>query len=269
MFESVPLFGQVEMSDLLTKLGLALLWIIAGIIVARATSGIIGSMALSAAEARSGRNLSPRRAETIEALASHLASFTTYVVTAILVLSIFVDSAGLLTFLGLFSAAFGLGARPIVSDYLSGAIFLFEDLYSIGEKVEIFGVEGTVVSVNLRTTVLRSPSGEIYIVPNGEVRVVRNFGRGEFSLASVRLSIKSSQLERAMPALEQLMPSLPGQIPELMEQPRILSENGALGDRVDLTIFAKARYGQGADARRKLLSVLQETLGKAGVDSNA
>jgi small conductance mechanosensitive channel len=168
------------------------------------------------------------------------------VITGVLVLSIFIDSTGLLTFLGLFSAAFGLGARPLVSDYLSGAIFLFEDQYNVGEKVEIFGIEGTVIDVNLRTTMLRSPSGEIYIIPN-----------------------KSRHLDGALAVLEQLMPTLPAKIPELTETPRILSEDGALGDQVSLTIFAKARYTEGAEARRKLLSVINDALEEAGIDTTA
>jgi small conductance mechanosensitive channel len=267
--DAFDFLGQVQMSVLSARLGRAILYIFVGWLIARLFAGVFGRMALAASEARAGRNLSQQRAATIQALATHLARFVIYVITGVLVLSIFIDSTGLLTFLGLFSAAFGLGARPLVSDYLSGAIFLFEDQYNVGEKVEIFGIEGTVIDVNLRTTMLRSPSGEIYIIPNGEVRVVRNFGRGEFSLASVRLTLKSRHLDGALAVLEQLMPTLPAKIPELTETPRILSEDGALGDQVSLTIFAKARYTEGAEARRKLLSVINDALEEAGIDTTA
>jgi small conductance mechanosensitive channel len=266
---ALDFLGQVEMSVLSARLGTAILYIFVGWLIARLFAGVFGQMALAASEARAGHDLSQQRAATIQALAAHLARFVIYVITGVLVLSIFVDSTGLLTFLGLFSAAFGLGARPLVSDYLSGAIFLFEDQYNVGEKVEIFGIEGTVLDVNLRTTTLRSPSGETYIIPNGEVRVVRNFGRGEFSLASVRITIKSSHLAEAMAALETLTPMLPAKIPELTETPRILSEDGALGDQVNLTIFAKARYSEGAEARRKLLSVINDALEQAGIENAA
>ncbi len=260
-----PSFSLNEMPDILMRFAAAGILLLAGILAARIFSKIVGRMVLSAAESRSSHNLSRRRAETITGLASHLTVAIVSVITVVVILSLFVNSAGLLTFLGLFSAAFGLGARPLVSDYLSGMIFFFEDQYNVGEKVEIFGIEGTVLDVNLRTTVLRSPSGEVYIIPNGEVRVVRNFGRGEFSLASVRVSILSSELERATQILEQLVVTLPQRMPELVETPRIISEDGALGDRVDLTIFAKAKFGQGADARRKLLAVVHDALKESQV----
>ena len=87
--------------------------------------------------------------------------------------------------MGLFSAGFGLGARPMVSDFLSGIGFMFEDTFDVSEKIEIPGlpggsVMGLVEAVHLRTTVIRAMSGEPYIVPNGEIRVVRNFSRGDF-----------------------------------------------------------------------------------------
>ncbi|RIK56458.1 MAG: hypothetical protein DCC57_03310 [Chloroflexi bacterium] len=265
MFTNFSSLDFTTIPDYLLRVITAALILAIGLFAARLLSAVVGRMVLHAAEARSSAGLSPQRAKTITGLASHLTSAVIVAFTFIIMLSLFVNSAGLLTFLGLFGAAFGIGARPLVSDYLSGLIFFFEDQYNVGEKVEIFGIEGTVIDVNLRTTILRSPSGEIYIIPNGEVRVVRNFGRGEFSLASVRVSIQSSQLDEALRILEDLVPTLCEQLPELLEVPTILSEDGALGDRVDLTVFAKAQYGQGVAARRKLLTLVHDALKQSQV----
>ena len=241
-------------------------YLIIGIIAATIVPPLVSSAAVSAADARTSAGLSERRRATLKSLSSHLTRAIIWLICGIFILSLFVSSAGLLTFLGLFSAAFGLAARPIVSDYLSGIVFIFEDQYNVSEKVEIFGIEGTVIDVNLRTTVLRSPTGELYIIPNGEVRVVRNFGRGEFSIATIRVAVPSNQLEEAMALLETLAPALSREIPELIEPPKILSEDGTLGTRVGLTVFAKARFSQGVEARRKLLHIVQDTLEKAQID---
>jgi small conductance mechanosensitive channel len=257
------------MENWIASLTFALVYLLIGILIARLLPPVIGTMVVSAADARTSAGLSPRRRDTLRGLARHLTRAVVVGVTGIFILSLFVNSAGLLTFLGLFSAAFGLGARPLVQDYISGVVFIFEDQYNVGEKVEIFGVEGTVIDVNLRTTILRAPSGELYIIPNGEVRVVRNFGRGEFSLATIRVAVRSSQLDPAMAALEELATNLPNLLPELIEPPRILSEEGTLGERVFLTIFAKAKFSQGVEARRKLLRIVQDALSKAEIDITA
>ena len=256
------------MENWIVSLTLAIAYLLIGVVVARLLPPIVGTMVVSAADSRTSAGLSPRRSDTVKGLAIHLTRAIIVLVSGIFILSLFVNSAGLFTFLGLFSAAFGLGARPLVQDYISGVVFIFEDQYNVGEKVEIFGIEGTVIDVNLRTTVLRAPSGELFIIPNGEVRVVRNFGRGEFSLATVRLVVRSSQLEQALAVLEALAPTLPSQIAELKEPPRILSEDGNLSDRVGLTVFAKAHFSQGVEARRKLLQIVQDALAKAEIDLN-
>lgn len=265
MFENFSSIDFTTIPDYLLRVVAAAFVLVVGMLVARLLAAIVGRTVLHAAEVRSSHGISPQRAKTITGLASHLTSAVVILIAFVIMLSLFISSAGLLTFLGLFGAAFGIGARPLVSDYLSGMVFFFEDQYNVGEKVQIFGIEGTVIDVNMRTTILRSPSGEVYIIPNGEVRVVRNFGRGEFSLASVRVSIRSDQLDDAVRILEALIPTLCGQLPELLEIPTILSEDGALGDRVDLTVFAKAQYGQGATARRKLLTLVHDALKQSQV----
>ena len=109
--------------------------------------------------------------------------------------------------LGLFSAAFGLGFRPLISDVLTGVFFAFEDTLDIGDKVEIVGatnVEGVVEAVDLRTLHLRGNAGELLVIPNGEIRIIRNFSRGLFSLANVTIKLPSKDLHRALDVLEGL-----------------------------------------------------------------
>jgi small conductance mechanosensitive channel len=168
--------------------------------------------------------------------------------------------------LGLFAAAFGFSARPIVSDILTGIGFLFENPYDVSEKIEIMpGVQGVVEGVNLRTTLLRAHSGELYIVPNGEVRLVRNFSRGRFSMADVKLILAAADLDRALPLLEDLGREAVTLLPNLLEPWQIISETGVIGAQTELTLSAKARFGKAADMRPRLLSLVQKRLEEAGI----
>lgn len=72
------------------------------------------------------------------------------------------------------SLAVGFGAQSLIRDFFSGFFVLLENQYVIGDWVEINGREGTVEDINLRTTVLRGLNGDLYIIPNGEIRVVCN-----------------------------------------------------------------------------------------------
>ncbi|MFQ5616278.1 MAG: mechanosensitive ion channel family protein, partial [Anaerolineales bacterium] len=132
---------------------------------------------------------SPERQKTLQYLIASAISILAFIAAILLSLLQFIGPDTLFWIVGLFSAAFGLGARPLISDVLSGMGFLFEDTFSVGEKVEVMGKEGVIEAVNLRTTWMRAPTGELYVIPNGEIRVIRNFSRGRFSSAKIKVKI--------------------------------------------------------------------------------
>jgi len=141
------------------------------------------------------RKPSFERQNTLVGLISGAINLAGFVIPSLVSLSIFIQPDTLVWMVGLFSAAFGLGARPLISDYLAGISFIFEDTFAVGEKIELPGihpVEGVIETITLRTTSIRAVSGELYVVPNGEIRTVRNFSRGKFSLANIIIKINSS-----------------------------------------------------------------------------
>jgi small conductance mechanosensitive channel len=214
---------------------------------------------------RQGQQMRPERYQTLRSLIASTITFCAFTVAGIIALSQFVDTETLIWMVGLFSAAFGLGARPLLSDFLTGISFLFEDPFDVGEKVEMLDVEGVVEHVNLRTTAMRAPSGELLIVPNGEIRLVRNFSRGLFSPATITLKIAAIDLPKVLPLLEELSKEAMVRLPDLLEPWRIISESGELGQQMELTLLAKARFGMGAELRPHLLALVHERLHEAEV----
>ncbi len=213
----------------------------------------------------SHRRPRPERQNTMRSLLASAISLIAFVTATFFSLGQFVKTDTLVWMVGLFSAAFGLGARPLLSDVLSGISFLFEDTIAVGEKVEITGIEGVIEAVNLRTTWLRSPNGELSVVPNGEVRVVRNFSRGRFSPAHVTLKIATADLGRALPLLETLSTEAVSLLPNLLEPWQVISESGRMGQQTELTLLAKARFGKAAEIRTRLLALVQDRLAEAGI----
>jgi small-conductance mechanosensitive channel len=243
-----------------------LFYFIVAWIAARLLPDLVSRTMLAMAQRTRRRPLSMKRQTTIYRLGRDLTRFMIFGLAAILSLALFVDTRGLFTFLGLFSAGFGLGARPLVSDYLSGAVYLFEDTFAIGDKVEVMEIEGTVEDIRLRTSVIRSMTGELYYVPNGEIRVVRNFARGTFSEAGFTLYVSAAKLDDALAHLDEMVLSARERIPTLLEEPRIIAGDAAVSDRVELRIAAKAQYGCGPETRRELVNLTQHTLRSLEVD---
>lgn len=215
------------------------------------------------------RKLSFERQKTLGSLLSSTTNLIVIVLTVVASLRLFVDPTTIAWVMGLFSAAFGFGARLVIGDYLSGLSFLFEDTFAVGEKIEIRGspaIEGVVEAINLRTTALRSPSGELIIVPNGEIRAVRNFSRGKFSIANITLKILASDLGNAHTVLEALGSEAVALLPNLIEPWQVTNLEGVIGQYTELTLIAKARFGKAAALRPRLLALVQERLLEAGIE---
>jgi moderate conductance mechanosensitive channel len=210
-----------------------------------------------------GKKPSIERHHTLQSLVSSTINLFVFVIVTLASLALFINPDTLAWVVGLFSAAFGFGARLLVSDSLGGLNFLFEDTFAVGEKIEVAGsssIEGVVEEINLRTTLLRSPSGELHIVPNGEIRSVRNFSRGKFSIANITVKIQSSDLGSALTILESFGTEAVVLLPNLIEPWRVTSPQGMIGQYTELTLLAKARFGKAAELRPRLLALVQDKL---------
>jgi len=261
-YASLPLFWQDMVAIFI---GYLIAWIVHRL-AGRIAQRLIGLNRFSHETTR----LRPERVRTLQGLVAGIISFLAFLFATIFALSLFVDAETLIWMVGLFSAAFGLGARPLVSDYLSGMNLLFEDPFDVGEKIELHGlpggpVEGVVEQVNLRSTQLRAPTGELFSIPNGEIRVVRNFSRGRFSMADIAIKINSEHLSEAIPLLESLGKEATELLPHLLEPWQVISETGVIGQHTELTLLAKARFGKAAEMRPRLLTLVQEKLSEAGI----
>lgn len=214
---------------------------------------------------RRKRKFRPERSETLQGLIAGVIAGLAYLSAILASLRLFVETDTLVWLVGLFAAGFGLSARPIISDFLSGVSFLFEDTFAVGEKVELLGVEGVIERVYLRVTRLRGSTGELYIIPNGEIRLVRNFSRGRFSVANIHLKIPAEALDQAIVLLGALGEEAVSILPNLLEPWRVISESGSIGQNTELTLVCHARFGMAAEMRPRLLAFVQDRFNEAGI----
>ncbi len=216
------------------------------------------------------RLMSPSRQKTLESLIASLITLIAFVAAMLGTFSLFVNSERLIWIIGLFSAAFGLGARAVVADILAGARFIFRNTFAIGEKVELsvagVTVEGTVEEVNVTNTLVRAQSGEAYVVPNGDISVIRNFSRAPYSSARIRVAVKSEHLARSLDALEALSAGVRDHLADLIEPFQVLSTSDTLGNKVELTIMAHCAYARAATVKLRLMDLVYRQLRDAGVD---
>ena len=92
-----------------------------------------------------------------------------------IIMSVFkISIAPILATLGVFSLAIGVGAQSLVKDLINGFFIIFEDQYSVGDLVEVEGIEGIVEDLGLRVTKIRDFSKILHVIPNSNISIVSN-----------------------------------------------------------------------------------------------
>ncbi len=200
--------------------------------------------------------------QTLQGQLASMISFIAYFVASLLSSVIFVDADTLVWIVGLCSAAFGLSVRSIISDWFTGLTLMFDDTFRVGDKVVIADVEGVVEKVTLRNTEIRSNFGEVFIVPNGEIRVVRNFSRSDYSIVKVRLNVKPADSGKAADLLDGFSMEAETRLPNLVAPWQVLGDDD---DGSELVLIAKSRYGHAAELRPRMLELAHDYLQENGI----
>jgi hypothetical protein len=79
------------------------------------------------------------------------------------------------------------------------------------------------------------------------------------------LKIEAADLCQALPLLEELSQRAVSLLPNLLEPWQVISEKGTIGQQTELTLLAKARFGQAAEMRPRLLALVKERLAEANI----
>jgi len=113
---------------------------------------------------------------------------------------------------------------------------------------------------------VRSPTGELFTLPNGEIRIVRNFSRGKFSNANISLFVSPQDVGHATEVLKDLGTEIFSQMDDLLEPYQVVGSNNLSGSKVEIIVAAKAAYGRAADLRLRLMDRIQERLHSENIE---
>ena len=174
------------------------------------------------------RNLSPlnkseRREETLAKLLDNTLTYVVYFIAFMMVLSVLgIDVKALIAGAGVVGLAVGFGAQSLVKDIISGFFIIFEDQFSVGDHIRVGEFEGNVEAIGLRTTKIKSWTGEVHILPNGSITQVTNFSLNN-SIAIIDIAISYGEdIEKAQKVIEDALKNMPSQYEALVAPPTLL-----------------------------------------------
>jgi small-conductance mechanosensitive channel len=122
---------------------------------------------------------------------------TIFVMAAMSILAALgVDILPLLAGASIVGVAIGFGSQTLVRDIVSGAFFLMDDAFRLGEYIEVGDAKGRVEKINLRSVFLRHHRGALNVLPYGEIKRLRNTSRDwSIHVMEFRLTYDTNMLQ--------------------------------------------------------------------------
>ncbi|MHC2994464.1 MAG: mechanosensitive ion channel family protein [Candidatus Atribacteria bacterium] len=248
-----------------------LITIIIILVVAKIVLSIINKLiAKSLTPSKKSKNYQKRisRANNLIPLLQSISKYVIYFITGVMVLKeLGVDTTAIIASAGVIGLAVGFGAQSLVKDVLSGAFLLFEGTISVGDSVNVGEHSGKVEVIGLRNIHLRKFSGELRVIPNGEVASFGNFNRN-YMRAIVEVGVAYEQdVEKGMKALEEIANKWAEENKDIVKEPPVVQGILSLGSsEVILRIATKVKPMTHWGAERELKRRIKDAFDEKGIE---
>ena len=252
-----------SLPKLTTRLLMAALVIFLGVIFIRIGRRMIASIV----HMRSQKGMhSVQQVSTIKSLATSVFNYIMYFIIVTVVLSILgVNVTSILALAGVGGIAISFGAQTLVKDIISGMFIWMEGSITVGDVVTINGLSGVVESIAIRTTVVRDYNGNIYVIPNGDIRTITNMSRDfKRAIVDIRCPYEADQA-RIVQILEEEMEKAGEEIDGLTSVPEVMSILSFDTDAVVVRIAVQCPVGQHWRIERDLRSRVKARFDKEGI----
>ncbi|WLR41877.1 mechanosensitive ion channel family protein [Bacillus carboniphilus] len=186
--------------------------------------------------------ISERRETTLQKLLENILSYIVYFIALIMLFdNLGYDVTGLIAGAGVLGLAIGFGAQSLVKDVISGFFIIFEDQFSVGDYIKIADKQGFVEEIGLRTTKIKSWTGELHVIPNGNIAEVTNYSVNN-SIAVVDVSIAyEGDIVEAESVIERLLEELPFKYEEMVGTPQLLGVQTLGASDVVLRVISETK----------------------------
>ncbi|MCL1950154.1 MAG: mechanosensitive ion channel family protein [Turicibacter sp.] len=207
-----------------------------------------------------------RRKKTLKALSLNIWRYAINVVIIIAVIGSFFDLSTLLASAGFLTVIITFASQSVLADIVKGFFIVFEDIFSVGDMINIAGTQGTVLEIGIRSTKLKTITGEIVTIPNGDIRQVTNFSVSN-SMAVLDVLISSqANLELAIQTLELVAASAQEKYPQIVARPTVLGVQSMDANETIIRMIAEVQPLQKFNMERELRKVIKLTFDEAGIE---
>jgi len=139
-----------------------------------------------------------------------IGKFFVFIVILLLTLdNLGVKVVSLLAGLGIGGIAVALAAQKVLGDLFASVSIILDKPFEVGDSISLGAISGTVESIGIKTTRIRSSTGEQIVVSNGDLLESRitNFKRMQERRITFGISVSNQNLQTIVPLVKGIIES--------------------------------------------------------------
>jgi len=208
-----------------------------------------------------------QRRQTIVPLVNSIVKYGIYFSAAVIVLKeLGVNPTPVLAGAGIVGLAVGLGAQNLINDVLSGFFILFEEYFLVGDFIIAAEAEGTVESIDLRTTRIRDNDGRQHILPNGQITSVTNYAK-QYTYAVVEVGVAyESDIDKVFEVLNAIGKRLNEINGDVLEPTQVKGLQGFGESELTMRTVTKVKPGRHLQVERDLRKMIKEAFDEQDIE---
>lgn len=207
-----------------------------------------------------------KRKKTMIGLANNVIKYFLLIIAFLMILSVYgIDTSSLIASLGVVGLVVGLAIQDTIKDFVSGLFIIIENQYALGDTITIGDFKGEVIALGLKTTRLKSSTGEVKMISNRNITEVINHTK-ENALAIVDFQIAYEEdLEKVEEVLEKLCTRLNEELPYLKGKVTYVGVTMLNESGVDLRLTVATKPMMQHDVARMILREIKLEFDKENI----
>lgn len=206
----------------------------------------------------------------VDATLSRFLSSIVYMVLIVFVVltalsALGVNTTNFLAILGVAGLAVGLALKDSLSNFAAGVMLVFFRPFKMGDYIEAAGISGTVVSIKIFDTILRTSDNRVITVPNALIYAdtITNFSAEDKRRIDLVIGIGyDDDIARAKALIQGVL----GQDDRILNEPPPVMLVVELGESsVDIAVRSWVESGDYSQVRSDLLEHIKRALEAAGL----
>jgi len=208
-----------------------------------------------------------QRQKTLLPLVKSSFKYAIYLIAFVLILhALNINPTPVLAGAGILGIVIGLGAQPLVNDVVSGFFILFENVYLVDDYVETESARGKVEAIDIRTTRIRDPNGQLHILRNGQLNTVINYSK-TYTHAVVEVGVAyDSDLNKVYAVLKKTGEELKKSHPDVLDATEVKGLENFGESELLIRTTTRVKPGCHLSVARDLRKMIKEAFDREGIE---